>query len=233
MMASSNYIEPSDIEKFWAQVCTECQVCDHVTRKWWKVIRDSYSESQRYYHTLKHIGNMLWLLKYEPVISTSVQNSTQVVFAVFFHDIVYDPQSTDNEDKSAELFSSFYKEAGSQNLDQSLVLKYIMATKNHCTDEHNQSSELWGTTDMHIFLDLDMAILSVEPLEYENYAYKVRQEYCHHTEETYCRRRAHVLERFLMHRIYCCENVHKAWEESARHNVLGEISKLKELQISL
>lgn len=187
-MASSNYLDSNEIKNCWAQICTECKVSDHVTRKWWKVLWDSYFEPQRYYHTLRHIGHMLWLVKYEPVINTNIQSLVHVVFAVFFHDIVYDPQSKDNEDKSSELFSSFYEEAACQNLDQSLVHKYIIATKTHHTNEHSQMSEHWGNTDMHIFLDLDMAILSVEPLEYDDYADKIRHEFCHHPEDVYCRR---------------------------------------------
>lgn len=204
-------------------------MCDHVTRKWWKVIHDSYSEPQRHYHTLKHIGHVLWLLKHELIIKTSIQNSNNVSFAVFFHDIVYDPQSKVNEDKSAELFLSFCKEASCQNLDNSLIFDYIMTTKTHCTKEHNQTSDHWGSTDMHIFLDLDMAILSVEPSAYEEYADKIRQEYCHYDEETYCKGRIHVLEQFLTQKIYCCERIHTAWEESARHNISTEINKLKKL----
>ena len=226
-MASGKYLEPSEIETFWVQICTECKVCDQVTRKWWKVIRDLYFEPHRYYHILQHIGHMLWLIKHDPIINTSIQYLICVAFAVFFHDVIYDPQSKDNEDKSAEMFLSFFREAECKNLDHSLVFKYIMATKTHCTDEHNQTSEHWGTTDMHILLDLDMAILSVEPSDYDNYADKIRQEYCHYTEETYCRKRVQVLEQFLAHKIYSCENVHKAWEKSARQNILGEIVKLK------
>ena len=128
---------------------------------------------------------MLWLIKYEPIISESIQNLTSVVFAVFFHDIVYDPQSKDNEDKSSELFLSFYTEAACQNLDHSLVHNYITATKTHYTNEHSQTSKQWGNTDMHIFLDLDMAILSVQSQDYDDYADRIRQEYCHYTEDTY------------------------------------------------
>lgn len=226
-MASHDCIESDKIVNFWTEACSECKVSDYVTRKWWKVVLDSYSEPQRYYHTLQHIGHLLWLIKHEPIISNNIQNLTHVVLAVFFHDIIYNPQSKDNEDKSSELFLSFYKEAACQNLDHSLVHKYIMATKTHWTNEHCKMSEHWGTTDMHIFLDLDMAILSVEPSDYENYADKIRQEYCHHTEDVYRRRRINVLEQFLTHRIYCCMDMHKAWEESARHNILTEIIKLK------
>lgn len=84
-----------------------------------------------------------------------------------------------------------------------------------------------GGLDMHLFLDLDMTILSVESSEYDNYADKIRQEYCHYAEETYRTKRAHILEQILTDRIYCCENIHKAWEESARCNILAEIIKLK------
>lgn len=226
-MASSNSLDSNEIKKFWDQVCVESEVSDHVTRKWWKVVWDSYYEPQRHYHTLRHIGHMLWLIKHESIISTSIQNLTHVVFAVFFHDIVYDPQSKVNEDKSSELFLSFYKEAACHNVDHSLVQKYIMKTKTHHTEEHSLMSEHWGNTDMHLLLDLDMAILSVEPLEYGSYADKIRQEYCHHPEETYCRGRVSVLEQFLAQRIYCCENVYKSWEESARRNIQAEITKLK------
>ena len=227
-MATAKYLEPKEIEDFWTEVCRKCKVDDHVTRKWWKVIRDSYSEPQRFYHTLRHIGHMVWLIKHEPVISANIQSFTHVAVTVFFHDIVYDPKSKDNEDKSSELFLSFYTEAACQSIDGLLVHEYIMATKTHFTDEHSHASNNWGSTDMHTVLDLDMAILSVEQSKYNDYADKIRHEYCHHAEDVYCKRRIHVLEQFLTHRIYCCESVHKAWEESARQNILAEIIRLKE-----
>jgi len=225
-MASNNHLEAGNMEAIWKEVCSNCKVSDQDARKWWQVIHRGYSENARHYHTLKHIGHMLWLMKNDQMISKTIQDSTSMTFAAFFHDVIYDPLSKENEDKSAEAFSLFFKEANVQNLDCSVVVEYIVATKTHSTDEHRLDGN-WGTTDLHLFLDLDMAILSVNEADYNHYAAKIRKEYSHFTEDAYCKGRAQVLENFLSHRVYCCQDTYKAWEANARHNISTEISKLR------
>jgi len=225
-MASNNYFEADNIWKIWKDVCSKCEVSDDDARKWWEIIHSRYSENTRHYHTLKHIGHMLWLMKTDRTISKIIRDSISMTFAVFFHDIIYDPLSKENEDKSAEAFTSFFQEANVQNLDCLIVVDYIAATKTHSTDEHKIDGN-YGASDMHLFLDLDMAILSVNPEDYNLYATNIRKEYSHFTDDVYCKGRSQVLENFLSHRIYCCQGTYKTWENNARHNISAEITKLQ------
>ncbi|XP_065888499.1 uncharacterized protein [Dysidea avara] len=225
-MASDNYVEVNDIQKIWQDACSNCEVSGVDTKKWWEIIHSRYSEKTRHYHTLKHIGHMLWLMNTDQTVSNNILDSTSMTFAVFFHDLIYDPLSKENEDKSAEAFSSFFKEANVQSVECSVVVDYIAATKTHSTDEHKIDGN-WGATDLHLFLDLDMAILSVNPVEYNLYATNIRKEYSHFAEDVYCKGRAQVLENFLSHRVYCCQDTYKTWENNARHNISTEITKLR------
>lgn len=95
-------------------------------------VRRRYSEPHRHFHTIEHLNDVL-----EQIISKrqdlSVEDFVSLIIAAVFHDIVYDPQRKDNEEKSAELL-----EWWSYTLDESEYYeikenarKIILATKTH------------------------------------------------------------------------------------------------------
>ena len=47
------------------------------------------------------------------------------------------------------------------------------------------------------FLDADMAVLGKQPAAYDHYAALIRKEYQHVPHDTYCEKRADILESFL------------------------------------
>ncbi|MEA5468385.1 hypothetical protein VB714_05850 [Spirulina sp. 06S082] len=58
-------------------------------------ILDAYREKHRYYHTLQHIEECLILYDRLPTKSPTVE------IALWFHDVIYNPQGPNNEMQSA------------------------------------------------------------------------------------------------------------------------------------
>ena len=56
-----------------------------IADRWWTIIADKYSESQRHYHTMDHIEDMLKLcLEYKE----KLKDINTVVYAIIFHEYV-------------------------------------------------------------------------------------------------------------------------------------------------
>lgn len=180
------------VEKKWFELCTLVGVEDTVSAKWWGIIRDHYCEEWRHYHTLCHLGEILaGFDRYE----NEVMDPVVVLFAIYFHDVIYVPTSATNEDDSAELFLQFVQEAGHPTDRQAdLVYNYIIDTKNHKPGaSHLEAAD----PDALLFLDLDMAVLGKPPSDYDEYAASIRREYIHVPSKEYCARRAVILRSFL------------------------------------
>lgn len=76
-----------------------------------------YAEPHRYYHTWKHIKTMLDRSEELGIASDRLS------LAILFHDIIYDPRSSTNEEDSANLFKSY--------IDDSEIYQAILDTKTH------------------------------------------------------------------------------------------------------
>lgn len=59
----------------------------------------AYSSPGRYYHTLEHIYHVLSTIK---TLQSQAKDLTALQLAAWFHDVVYDSQAQDNEEKSAD-----------------------------------------------------------------------------------------------------------------------------------
>ena len=58
---------------------------------------DRYTEPQRAYHTLQHIEESLVLFA---SVHHLAENPVDVELAIWFHDVIYDPKASDNEERS-------------------------------------------------------------------------------------------------------------------------------------
>ncbi len=63
-------------------------------------LRRRYAEPQRAYHTWTHVEDLLTLFV-EP--RGPLHDDAAVLYAILFHDAVYDPKRADNEERSADL----------------------------------------------------------------------------------------------------------------------------------
>ena len=67
----------------------------------WMEIENKYTQPWRFYHTLAHLET---ILKEFELVQPAVQEVDVLLFAIFYHDIVYNPLHSNNEQKSARLF---------------------------------------------------------------------------------------------------------------------------------
>jgi predicted metal-dependent HD superfamily phosphohydrolase len=208
---------------------------DHYHDDWFNRLYRQHNEAGRFYHTsvhLKEILEYLELLALEQQTNLGVPTATttEIRFATFFHDAVYNPQSSRNEQDSAKLFQEFCKQAKIiPESTKNTVVRLILATEKHqvllANDDDVDDESL-----QQLFLDLDMAVLGKQPEAYLAYAALIRKEYAFVPREVYCEKRAAILESFLeRRRIYLSELLfHEAFEATARRNLQSEIDLLKQ-----
>lgn len=209
-----------DLQQRWLNTTIDVlKIPGDLPQKWWGVIEGRYSETQRHYHTLWHLEEMF------QHFDRHFKNLTQpelVVLAIFFHDIIYDPRAADNEEKSAEVFSQFSREAGTMEAEKTdKVRQWILITKSHNVQEDSEK-------DLQFFLDMDMAVLGRPSEDYKIYAHQIREEYKHVPEPEYKRRRSAVLRGFCeRQRIFATDEFHELYHDVAIQNMKNEISFLE------
>ncbi|XP_070563765.1 uncharacterized protein [Ptychodera flava] len=198
---------------------------------WWQKLKSKYSEHGRYYHSLYHLQDMFHHFDQE---KDKIKSQESVQLAIFFHDMVYDPKAGDNEEQSADMFLEFAKTHMSGKEDTvKNVKEYILITKTHLTEAH-QDEKIFGTDDLHYFLDMDMAVLGWPQNEYQCYSKGIRQEYIHIPEEKYRVGRAAVLKSFLERKnIYATKEFREKFEKRARSNVEQEIRNLEDPKFNI
>lgn len=208
-----------NLKRIWEDFCADkLQLSHDLGGKIWAVIEAKYNESVRSYHTLQHIEDLVQLLQ---LCKSRIVDLDTVLLAIFFHDVIYDPTASDNEEKSAALFSDLLSVHVSECIIQKVVL-YIMATKSHSSDDSRDE-------DLFYFLDLDMSILGRDRLQYALYAEKIRKEYSHVEEGAFNLGRSIFLRKILLNgkKIFLTEEFQSKMEEKARHNIAWEIDELE------
>lgn len=206
------------LSKRWFELSTLLKLTEDVSSKWFQIITQRYQESWRYYHTLEHIKE---LLEYEENFHHKLKNRNVVSLAIIFHDIIYYPKENDNEEKSAELFEDFSKEAF-LNIDiQTKVKNLILATKQHKVTEIND-------TDLCFFLDFDLSVLGRDPHKYKEYSTFIRNEYIHYPDESYKKGRTSVLNKLMSQGdLFITQEFKQQYELKARQNMQNEIISLQ------
>lgn len=177
-----------------------------------------YSTPGRYYHTLEHILHILITID---KLQAYVQDIHSVQIAAWFHDIVYDTQAKDNEAKSAEYAIELLYKLGFATNNIAHISDLIINTKSHQAAADDFDSQ--------VLLDADLAILAADPVQYQEYAQAIRQEYAWVPQDQYIAGRKQVLEKFLQRdRIYFTPLMFEFAEQSARANITAEIQILSQ-----
>ena len=90
-----------DKEKFdylfsnWVNLMTSLNVQEDIIIQYFSYLRDYYCQNWRKYHTLKHIYNFIHSANN---IKNKFNDFSTVLLSIWFHDIIYIPTRTDNED---------------------------------------------------------------------------------------------------------------------------------------
>lgn len=181
----------------------------------WTEIEKNYSSKRRYYHTLKHLENLLAQLT---EVKDEILHWKTILFSLYYHDIVYNSLKSDNEEKSAELAERRMKQISVPHVAVELCKKQILATKSH-----QKSTD----SDTNYFTDADLSVLG-QPWEiYLLYYKNVRKEYGIYPDQIYNPGRKKVLKHFLsMKRIFKTEYFYKKFERQAKENLTRELNNL-------
>jgi predicted metal-dependent HD superfamily phosphohydrolase len=183
----------------------------HLTDELWSEIENSYSHQGRYYHTLRHLENMFSELSH---VKTNIKDWNTILFALFYHDIVYKPTSNLNEEKSAELAEARLSEIAYPEEQIKKCKRAILATKTHIES---------ADTDINYFTDADLCILGQSWENYSAYARNVRKEYSIYPDFIYNRGRKKVLNHLLgMKRVFKTDFFFAKFEEKAKANLICE-----------
>ena len=179
-----NYTEP--FQQYWAQFSSQLKLDSQQTSILFNLLFNAYTESQRYYHTIQHIVECLDMFHQ---VRDQLNDPIAVEWAIWFHDIVYDPQASDNEEQSADLMQ---KKCGHLLSSDQIkkVYAWILATK-----KHKPSND----QDLNYLLDIDLAILGSLRSRFVAYEQQIQQEYAWVEPELYKQKRAEVLRHFSLY----------------------------------
>lgn len=131
-----------------------------------RLISELYAQEGRHYHTLEHIESML---KEFDQVKAMAQDSLAIEFAIWLHDVIYNPRRRDNEEQSAEFAGKICEKMQLPHEFVEKVKRLILITKTHNISE--------GDIDGAILVDLDLASLGRLQEMYDAYRAKVEQEY--------------------------------------------------------
>ncbi len=168
-----------------------------------------YNEPHRAYHNLTHIAEcLLW----HDHFAADFNDAATAEFALWMHDVVYEPLSKDNEEQSAEYATAVL---GQQDSRADIVRSMIHATR-HLPEPL--------PPDESLVADIDMLILAADQSRYVEYTSQVRREYAAVNDEDFKKGRSAFLQSLLARpQIYRTANIREQFEVLARDNIKREL----------
>lgn len=178
----------------------------------------AYAEPHRRYHTAAHIRDCLQQLRDVPDLGQAERSTLQ--HAIWWHDAIYDPTRSDNEEVSAQLAERDLAAQGVPEAERVEVARLIRLTKGHTVEPGDRLGA--------ILVSIDLSILGRPPADYDAYAAAIRQEYAHVPDDLYRAGRAAVLRHFLdTPAIYPDPAFRERYEAQARANLARELAALQ------
>ncbi|MFD6969933.1 hypothetical protein [Streptomyces sp. NPDC059979] len=176
----------------------------------------AWAEPQRRYHTTAHLADVLARID---VLAPHAADPAAVQLAAWFHDAVYRPDRSENEERSAALAERALPELGISAARTAEVARLVRLTVTH--------DPAPGDTDGEVLCDADLAVLAGDPQAYAAYAAAVRAEYGFVPDEAFRTGRAAVLRRLLdLPRLFRTPYGTAHWEAPARANLAAELATL-------
>ncbi|MEZ5330316.1 MAG: hypothetical protein R3F19_35150 [Verrucomicrobiales bacterium] len=184
----------------------------------WSNLLKHYTEPHRHYHTFEHVGAMLTALDcIAGTLPIDERGLALIEMAIWFHDAIYDPRLSTNEEDSAELFLQLVGASMSEAESQT-VARLILAT-----DPRRSRNDV---EDEKVMVDIDLLVLAADAPGYRAYTAAIRKEYAHVPQDAFAKGRSAVLFGILAKPIYLTEHFADR-EKLARANLEREIGELQ------
>ena len=175
-----------------------------------------WAEPQRRYHTTAHLTAVLDRVD---VLEEHADDPELVRLAAWFHDAVYLPDRSENEERSARLAERALPDAGLTAAQTAEVARLVRLTVTHDPADGDHNGET--------LCDADLAILASPPDAYAAYAAAVREEYSFVPDDAFRDGRAAVLRQLLaLPRLFRTPRGAAEWEGPARANLTTELKLL-------
>ncbi|WP_241777800.1 hypothetical protein [Streptomyces sp. CT34] len=175
-----------------------------------------WDEPQRRYHTTDHLAAVLDRID---ELADHAQDLPAVQLAAWFHDAVYRPDRSENEERSAALAERALPELGIDAPRTAEVARLVRLTVTHDPADGDRNGE--------VLCDADLAVLAGSPDRYAAYAAAVRAEYGFVPDPDFRAGRAAVLRQLLaLPHLFRTPHGRAHWEQPARHNLATELSLL-------
>jgi predicted metal-dependent HD superfamily phosphohydrolase len=176
-----------------------------------------YGASARRYHTLGHIVDCLNVAAEFRGLAV---DADLVEFALWAHDVIYDPMRSDNERLSAEWARRTLLDLGAPMAFATEAHAMVIATSHSATP---------SSGDAQLVCDVDLSILAASPARFDAYELAIREEYAWVPAPIFRNRRAQILEQFLARpTIYSTPAFHGRHEAAARSNLTRSLAVLRE-----
>lgn len=147
------------------------------------------------------------------------EKSQVMEMALWFHDAVYDPQSTTNESDSADLAARCLTGAALAPAQVDQVRRLIL-----CTQSHRPES----SGDEALIIDIDLSILGRPAGRFWEFERGIAFEYSWVPPVTYAQKRSEILAGFLARpTLFLTPPFQKRFEAAARSNLTEAIQRLK------
>lgn len=177
-----------------------------------------WREPHRRHHDGRHLAECLDLLIHWIELA---QFPNEVAIAIWFHDAIYDPKSTQNERDSANwaVRELTVARVNGDSIDR--IEELILSTDHGSRFQHHEQP------DMQLLHDIDMAVLGSQPERYRRYQAGVASEYSF-AGDAYASGRGRFLQSLLDSEwIYKTPAGRSTFEEQARANIQQELTDLQ------
>jgi len=168
----------------------------------------------RHYHTLRHVISMLENIKDFKL--GSFNDTSKLELAIWFHDIIYDATSNNNEELSANQFSLFAEVIG---LDEKIIKEvyWMIRVTTHKGTPQTRLEDIICDLDLREFANDRQKLNTIE----------VRREFSHLSNEEWKFGRTMFVQSMLNKEfIYHTDEYRRLLEDTARNNLQKELDTL-------
>lgn len=212
MAARATLRDMDDLLARWTSVVGS----DEASRACWADLVGRWSEPHRNYHGLAHLVAVLSIVD---TLESPEVDATDVRLAAWYHDAIYDPTRSDNEERSAELAATALPPLGVEPGRVAEVRRLVLVTRTHRYDATDAAAAL--------LCDADLSILAAPPAAYIGYANGIRAEYAHIPDAAFRAGRSEILRSLLARdRLFGTARL-AGLEEPARDNIRAELLVLQ------
>lgn len=208
-----------DVKKKWFDLCSRICGSEKICNDSWNELVSAYSSPNRHYHTLEgHIAKGLLSLE-ELRLHKVPHNFNALQFAWFFHDSIFDPNSKDNEIRSADFAERIARKMG-------LTQEFIDVVRDLIIVTHR--SIISQDLDESLIVDIDIENFGWNFDDFKNQTNLIRKEIPDVSDEEFSKSTNHLFDKTLKKgSIFLTPFFKNKYESSAKKNLSKALSHQK------